>query len=81
MKIYDISQEVFSCKVFPGDPAPQRDIAQPASTESILREFPRRLSTNMIIKFPKIIMKVRTQSEKLKIRELCKGGRRYYCGL
>ncbi len=26
MKIYDISQEVFSCKVFPGDPAPQRDI-------------------------------------------------------
>ena len=24
MKIYDISQEVFSCKVFPGDPAPQR---------------------------------------------------------
>ena len=26
MKIYDISQEVFSCNVFPGDPAPQRDI-------------------------------------------------------
>ena len=26
MKIYDISQEVFSCKVFPGDPAPQRNI-------------------------------------------------------
>ena len=24
MKIYDISQEVFSCKVYPGDPAPQR---------------------------------------------------------
>ena len=24
MKIYDISQEVFSCKVFPGDPAPER---------------------------------------------------------
>ena len=23
MKIYDISQEVFSCKVFPGDPAPK----------------------------------------------------------
>lgn len=23
MKIYDISQEVFGCKVFPGDPAPQ----------------------------------------------------------
>jgi len=26
MKIYDISQEVFSCNVFPGDPVPQRDI-------------------------------------------------------
>lgn len=26
MKIYDISQEVFSCKVFPGDPKPERKI-------------------------------------------------------
>ena len=26
MKIYDISQEVFSCRVFPGDPAPQRKV-------------------------------------------------------
>lgn len=26
MKIYDISQEVFSCKVFPGDPAPSKNI-------------------------------------------------------
>lgn len=25
MKIYDISQEVFGCKVFPGDPAPKRE--------------------------------------------------------
>jgi len=25
MNIYDISQEVFSCVVFPGDPAPQRE--------------------------------------------------------
>ena len=24
MKIYDISQEVFSCKVYPGDPEPER---------------------------------------------------------
>ena len=24
MKIYDISQEIFSCAVYPGDPAPQR---------------------------------------------------------
>ena len=26
MKLYDISQEVFSCAVYPGDPAPQRQI-------------------------------------------------------
>ena len=26
MKIYDISQEVFSCKVYPGDPAPKRKV-------------------------------------------------------
>jgi arylformamidase len=25
MKLYDISQEVFSCKCYPGDPAPQRE--------------------------------------------------------
>ena len=24
MKIYDISQEIFSCKVYPGDPAPEK---------------------------------------------------------
>lgn len=26
MKLYDISQEVFGCKVYPGDPAPKREI-------------------------------------------------------
>lgn len=26
MTIYDISQEVFSCRVFPGDPAPERRV-------------------------------------------------------
>lgn len=26
MKLYDISQEVFGCKVFPGDPSPDREI-------------------------------------------------------
>lgn len=26
MKIYDISQEVFSCQVYPGDPAPERQV-------------------------------------------------------
>lgn len=26
MKIYDISQEVFNCRVFPGDPAPERKV-------------------------------------------------------
>ena len=25
MKIYDISQEVFSCRVFPGDPSPEKN--------------------------------------------------------
>ena len=26
MKIYDISQEVFNCQVYPGDPAPRREV-------------------------------------------------------
>ena len=26
MKIYDISQEVFGCKVYPGDPAPKKEM-------------------------------------------------------
>ena len=26
MKLYDISQEVFSCAVYPGDPAPEREV-------------------------------------------------------
>ncbi len=26
MKIYDISQEIFSCKVFPGDPSPKKTV-------------------------------------------------------
>lgn len=26
MKIYDISQEIYSCVVFPGDPSPQRQV-------------------------------------------------------
>ena len=26
MRIYDISQEVFSCRVYPGDPAPERRV-------------------------------------------------------
>ena len=26
MKVYDISQEVFSCEVFPGDPAPHKEV-------------------------------------------------------
>lgn len=32
MKIYDITQEVFSCAVYPGDPKPERQIL--ASTET-----------------------------------------------
>jgi len=26
MKIYDISQEVFGCAVYPGDPSPKRQV-------------------------------------------------------
>ena len=28
MKIYDISQEVFSCQVYPGDPVPEKNVLQ-----------------------------------------------------
>ena len=26
MKVYDISQEVFSCEVYPGDPIPEKNV-------------------------------------------------------
>ena len=26
MRIYDISQEVFACEVYPGDPAPKKEV-------------------------------------------------------
>ena len=32
MKLYDISQELFSCVVFPGDPAPKREILSSMET-------------------------------------------------
>ena len=35
MKIYDISQEVFSCKVFPGDPAPERKVLSSMDTGAL----------------------------------------------
>ena len=35
MKIYDISQEVFSCKVFPGDPAPARKVLSSMETGAL----------------------------------------------
>ncbi len=35
MKIYDISQEVFTCKVFPGDPPPTREIQMQISQGAI----------------------------------------------
>ncbi len=35
MKIYDISQEVFGCKVFPGDPSPRRNIMMSISNGDI----------------------------------------------
>ena len=35
MKLYDISQEVFSCAVFPGDPAPERIVLQKKSDGAV----------------------------------------------
>ena len=35
MRIYDISQEVFSCKVFPGDPAPERKVLSTMDTGAL----------------------------------------------
>ena len=35
MKIYDISQELFSCRVFPGDPAPERKILSTMDTGAL----------------------------------------------
>lgn len=35
MKIYDISQEVFNCKVFPGDPQPKRELMMQMSEGSL----------------------------------------------
>lgn len=35
MKIYDISQEVFGCQVFPGDPAPKKEILSKISEGSV----------------------------------------------
>ena len=34
MRIYDISQEVFGCNVFPGDPAPEKEILSVISKDS-----------------------------------------------
>ena len=35
MKIYDISQEVFGCQVYPGDPAPEKQILQSMETGEV----------------------------------------------
>lgn len=35
MKIYDISQEIFDCQVYPGDPAPKKEILSKISEGSI----------------------------------------------
>lgn len=35
MRIYDISQEVFHCNVFPGDPAPKKEVMLKISKEDI----------------------------------------------
>ena len=35
MKLYDISQEVFSCAVYPGDPAPAREVLASLDTGDV----------------------------------------------
>ena len=35
MRIYDISQEVFSCRVYPGDPKPERTVLQNMSDGAV----------------------------------------------
>ena len=35
MKIYDISQEVFSCRVYPGDPAPEKELLKSMETGEV----------------------------------------------
>ena len=35
MELYDISQEVFGCKVFPGDPSPAKETMMSISTGEI----------------------------------------------
>lgn len=35
MKIYDISQEVFSCQVYPGDPAPEKTVLKSMETGEV----------------------------------------------
>ena len=35
MKIYDISQEVFSCQVYPGDPEPQKQVLYSTDTDDL----------------------------------------------
>ena len=35
MKVYDISQEVYTCKVFPGDPAPEREVLASIANGSV----------------------------------------------
>ena len=35
MKIYDISQEVFGCEVYPGDPAPKREVIMDVSNGDV----------------------------------------------
>ncbi len=35
MKIYDITQELFSCEVYPGDPSPRKEILASTSGEDV----------------------------------------------
>lgn len=35
MKIYDISQEIFTCAVYPGDPSPERTVMMKISDGAV----------------------------------------------
>ena len=50
MKVYDISQEVFSCEVYPGDPIPEKNVLksmQKGSKQILLLPLYSELHSNL----------------------------------
>ena len=46
MKIYDISQEVFSCKVYPGDPNPRKQVLSATNSGDVYNLSALRMCTH-----------------------------------